>query len=123
MLVLWEAALVTDESEPPRTWGEFLKLALLSANLGDEEATAASFSAAYDAGFRYLWSYDCDACVHVGFYAEHGLFAALVKIPEVAVLIDEIESENAAALANFNRRYGVVDKVREMMAANDPAVE
>ena len=69
------------------------------------------------AGFRYPWSYDCDSCVHDGFYAEHGLFAGLLEIPEIAAMVERIEAENAKALDEFNKKYGVLDRVRAMMAA------
>jgi len=114
---LWEAALEVAEREPPRTWLDYLNLSLLHGRIGNRAAAVREFKAAYDAGFRYLWSYDCDGCVHDGFYAENGLFVGLVEIPEIAALVDRIEAENAQTLEALNKQYGVLDKVRAMMAA------
>jgi TolB-like protein len=100
-----------------RSWAAHLSFSLLSANLGDRPAAIRAFEAAYEAGFRHLRSYDCFDCVLDGFYAEHGLFAELVKIPEVAGIVKKIEAENAATLEEFNRKYGILDRVRSMMAA------
>lgn len=115
--VFWEALLAEFESEPARGWQDHLLHALAHAGLGDKGAAIREFNAAYDAGFRYPWSYDCDSCVHDGFHAEHGLFAELLRIPEIAAVADRIESENARALEELNRKYGVLDRVRTMMAA------
>jgi tetratricopeptide (TPR) repeat protein len=114
---LWQAALAAAEREPPRTWLEYLNLSLLHGRIGNTAAAIREFKAAYDAGFRYLWSYDCDGCVHDGFYAGNGQFAGLVEIPEIAALVDKIEAENAQTLEALNEQYGVLDKVRAMMAA------
>ena len=114
---LWRAALAVAEAKPAFTWEEHLERALLHDKLGNKEAAIRSFRAAYDAGFRYPWSYFCSYCVGDGFYNEHGLYAELLKHPEIAALVDEIEAENARTLADFNKKYGILDHVREMMAA------
>lgn len=115
--LFWKALLANFEARPARSWQEHLLLALVHGRLGDRSAAIVEFNAAYDAGFRYPWSYDCDSCVQGGFYAERGLFAVLLQIPEIAAVIDRIESENARTLEEFNRKYGVLDRVRAMMAA------
>jgi TolB-like protein/Tfp pilus assembly protein PilF len=120
---VWGAALTALKSEPaPIIWVRHLELSLLHANLGDRPASIREFRAAYDAGFRYLWSaHGCGGCVYDGFSSDNGLFAALAAIPENAALIEKIKAENAATLEAFNRRYGVLDKVRALMAAEAAA--
>ena len=61
--VFWKALLAAFEAEPARGWQEHLVLALVHGRLGDKRAAIKEFNAAYDAGFRYPWSYDCDTCV------------------------------------------------------------
>jgi TolB-like protein len=119
---LWKSMLAAFDSGPPAmSWSERLVLSLLHANLGDRAAAAKTFRAAYDAGFRHLWSYESLDSVLDGFSSEDGLFAALVAIPENAALIERIKAENAATLEAFNRQYGVLDKVRALMAAEAAA--
>jgi TolB-like protein len=117
---LWKSLLAAYEASggSAASWGDHLTLALVHANLGDRAAAVREFRAAYDAGFRYLWTYDCFDCVLDGFSSENGLFAELAAIPENAVLIEKIKAENAKTLEQFNKQYGVLDKVRAMMAAD-----
>jgi TolB-like protein len=116
---VWGAALAAVKSEPaPTIWVRHLELSLLHASLGDRPAAIREFRAAYDAGFRYLWSpYGCSPCVYDGFSSGTGLFSAVAAIPENAALIEKVKAENAATLEAFNRRYGVLDKARALMAA------
>ncbi len=119
---LWQAALDAIEAEQPAfTWQANLEDALVHGNLGNREAAIASFTAAYGAGFRYLWSYNSIESVDDGFYAEHGLFKPLMAIPEIAAMVDKVEAENAKTLEQFNKKYGILDRVREMMAAESAA--
>lgn len=114
---LWRAELAAIEREPAAIWSDYLSRALLYGNLGDQAAAISNFEAAYDAGFRYLRSGgSCNVCVDDGFYAASGLFAELVKTPDIAAIMQKIEAENAMTLGEFNRKYGVLDKVRAMMA-------
>ncbi|MEQ1931518.1 MAG: hypothetical protein ABL957_13460, partial [Parvularculaceae bacterium] len=116
---LWNAALAPVEPEP--TWTAHLQLALIHGHLGDKAAAVRDFNAAYDLGFRFLWSYDCDGCAHSGFFSGSGLFAEHMKIPEFARLVEKIEAENRATLDAFNRKYRVLDRVRALMAADKAA--
>jgi len=114
---LWKAALADAQAEPADIWTRRLTVALAHAWLGDEPASVREFKAAYDKGFRYLWSYYCTPCAHNGFFAEHGLFAPMLAISENRALFEKIKAENAATLADFNRKYGILDKVRAEMKA------
>jgi TolB-like protein len=116
---LWSALLDAVKAAGQQSWAAHLSLSLLSANLGDRSAAIKEFKAAHEAGFRHLRSYESFDCVLDGFYAENGLFAELVKIPEVAGIVKKIESENAETLEEFNRKYGILDRVRSMMATAD----
>jgi len=118
---LWNDALKRAEAAPePADWNwmDHLYIALLHSRLGDEANAMNSFRAAHRAGFRYLKSYNCADCLYDGFSDERGLFAELVRIPEVRALVDEIEAENEKTLRDLDARYGVLDKVRAMMAAD-----
>jgi hypothetical protein len=117
--VFWRALLADFAAEPARGWREHLILALAHGRLGDRGAAIREFNAARDAGFRYPWSYDCDSCLHDGFYGERGLYVALLQIPEIAAVFDQIQAENARTLEEFNRKYGVLDRVRAMMAEHE----
>lgn len=119
---LWQAALANDAGTPAVTWKVHLQRALVHGHLGNREAAIRNFKAAYDAGFRHLWSYDGLERVDDGFYAEHGLYQPLVAIPEIAAMVGKIEAENAASLEAFNKKYGILDKVRAMMTEEAASV-
>ncbi len=114
---LWQSALAAIERKPATIWSDHLTRALLHGNLGDRAAAIKNFQAAHDAGFRFLRSTnDCDVCVNDALYAASGQFAELVKIPEIAAIVKKIEAENTETLDAFNKKYGVLDKVRALMA-------
>lgn len=117
---LWTLALNADYRGFALTWQKPMNNALLLARLGQQQQAVASFQTAYDQGFRFLYSMNCDNCVDDGFIRENGLLSPLVKLPGAAEIVARIQAENQQSLEDFNRRFGILNQVRNLMNSEQP---
>ena len=121
---LWQEMLSQNSltKHPYIRWEHPLSVAILNAKLGETENAVAALQEAYDAGFRFLYSFNCEIpCINHDLVAPDGYFASLQGDPEFERIMDAIKEDNARSLESFERRYGVLSEIREQITATNSA--
>jgi len=114
---IWSSVLEAANSAMDFSWRPHLNRAAAHAWLGATPEAMAELEAAYDKGFRSIRSFNCYTCVDNSFYEAGGNLEPLLEEPAFQRMVQRIENDNAATLARLEKRYGVLTRVREMMAA------
>ena len=111
----------TPTAQPLNRWEHPLSMAILNAKLGAKDEAIAAFQDAYNKGFRFLYSFNCEfSCINFDLVASDGYFASLQGAPQFDRIMEAIKEDNARALESFERRYGILTEIREQMAAAAP---
>ncbi len=97
-------------------WRVSFQRALVYAKLNQNNEAVEAFLRAVDQGFRYPLTYGCEACLWPAIDWPKGFLQPILSEPRVQQALKDIRSGNAEALEELQRRYGVLDHVRAMMA-------
>ncbi len=120
---IWAASIDASVSDPMTGWRQHLARAILHGHSGDIDAAISELQTAYDKGFRFVYSFNCNGCIDRDFYDANGYFEPLFEETEFQQILAQIEAENAATLARLDERHNILARVREMMAKDDQAGE
>ena len=123
--VIWRAIIDAPAEVRPVGWRSNIAQAIAHANLGDGASAMAELDKAYDAGFRFLYSYDSEAWLKIDFYNPAGAFALIYATSEFQEFRTKIEQENADMLMRLDGKYRFLEAIRsELKESNDePAAD
>lgn len=96
----------------------YLSLAILYAQAGDARLAMDELKKARAAGWRYPRTYAwISYAPSPPIDSENGFLAPLRDEPEFRSMMEDIRTENRAALVRFDRQFGFISRLRAMMAA------
>lgn len=116
MLLAMVPAVVRSNAGEPHAQRRHLALAILYAQAGESDQAMDQLRRARAAGWRYPRTYAwINYAPTPAADAPNGYLAPLRELQEFQQMMAEIRVENAAALAEFESRYGVLTRLAAMM--------
>ena len=120
---LWRALLPLLEPPAIEGWQLSLGRAMVFAQTNEPERAFEELERAYDEGFRFLYSYNCDMCTEPGFYARTGVFGPLMDDPRFEAYVAKIERDNAEYYERVSEKIGLPEMLAALYADEQQAQE
>ena len=118
---IWLALLPELEAPAYGGWRRHIGEAIAYANLDEPDKAFESLEAAYDDGFRFLYSYACQGCLAVDFVSPVGFFEPIYDDPRFGAFVEKIKRENAIIWDELNAEYQVEENLEAIFEETDSA--